>query len=321
MKISFSNLDQLKSINYFLRLNDLSDNSNLEISSKKNWAYVHPACLAFTAAIAEEVGKENTKITVDDEHAMIYLDRMGLYKYASNNCPISYDKHEESGRLIPVTQLKTDAEQSKFIADLHPILHLSPEKSETMKYILGELIRNVIEHSNAKNGAFVAVQYTAPKDKLSIGICDTGIGLRASLEKYHNPIDDLDAIRLALMPGISGTAYHGGTGDNAGAGLYIVKSIVKTTRNYFFIYSGNAAYKMHKFDKRVKHGPRLNENPFADKCSTYDDLPSFGGTLIGLDLTLTDTERFSEILERIKVAYSKAIRERKKTKYKEIKFI
>jgi len=50
-------------------------------------------------------------------------------------------------------------------------------------------------------------------------------------------------------------------------------------------------------------------------------LPNFGGTLIGFDLTLTDTGTFSEILERIKVSYSKAIRERKKAKYKEVKFV
>ena len=321
MKISFSNVDQLKSINYFLRTNDLSDSSKLEICTEKSWMYVHPVCLVFAAALASEIGREKTVINVDIPRAEMYLDRMGLYNYSSNTCSVEYNQHEETGRFIPITQLKTEQEQSQFIADLHPILHLTPEKSETIKYVLGELIRNVIEHSNARNGAFVAVQYTTGKNKLSVGICDTGIGLRASLEKYHNPANDLDAIRLALMPGVSGTAYRGGTGDNAGAGLYIVKSIVKTTRNYFLVYSGDAAYKLHKYDKRVKYGPRLNENPFADKCAVYDGLPNFGGTLIGLDLTLTDTETFSEILEKIKVSYSKAIRERKKAQYKEVKFI
>ena len=304
-----------------MRTNDLSDSHKLEICAEKNWVYVHPVCLAFAAALASEIGQDKTTIDINVPRAAMYLDRMGLYDYSSNSCPVDYSPHEEAGRFIPITQLRTEQEQSKFIADLHPILHLSPEKSETIKYVLGELIRNVIEHSNAKNGAFVAVQYTTGKNKLSVGICDTGIGLRASLEKFHNPIDDLDAIRLALMPGVSGTASSGGTGDNAGAGLYIVKSIVKTTRNYFLVYSGNAAYKLHKYDKRVKYGPRLNENPFADKCAVYDSLPSFGGTLIGLDLTLTDTETFSEILEKIKISYSKAIRERKRAKYKEVKFI
>ena len=44
-------------------------------------------------------------------------------------------------------------------------------------------------------------------------------------------------------------------------------------------------------------------------------MPSFGGTLIGLDITLTDTGQFSDILERIKISYSQAIRNRKKRKY------
>lgn len=321
MKITFSNVDQLKSFNYFLETNDLSDSSKLIIATTSNWMNIHPACISFAAALAQEVGKDNTTIETDVERAAMYLDRMGLYRYASNDCDIKYTQHEETGRFIPVTQIKNDTEQSKLIADLHPILHLPPEKSETIKYVLGELIRNVIEHSESRNGAFLTVQYVAAKDKLSLGICDTGIGLRASLERYHSPVDDLDAIRLALMPGISGTTTrNGGTGDNAGAGLYIVKSIVKITRNYFVIYSGDSAYKMHKYDKRVKIGPRLYENPFSDKHAVYDNLPNFGGTLIGLDITLTDTDRFGEILERIKVSYSEAIRNRKKRKYREIKF-
>ena len=321
MKITFSNVDQLKSLNYFLSTNDLSDSSRLEIMTTSNWMNIHPVCLSFSAALAVEVGQDNTSIETDVPRAAMYLDRMGLYRFSRSECPVEYTQHEEAGRFIPVTQIRTDREQSDFIADLHPILHLTPEKSETIKYVLGELIRNVIEHSMSPNGAFVTVQYVAAKDKLSIGICDTGIGLRASLERYHMPVDDMDAIRLALMPGVSGTtARDGGTGDNAGAGLYIVKSITKITRNYFVIYSGDSAYKMHKYDKRVKFGPRLNDNPFVDKHTTYDGLPSFGGTLVGLDITLTDTKQFSEILEKIKISYSQAIRNRKKRKYKEVRF-
>lgn len=321
MKITFSNVDQLKSFNYFLRTNELEDNSKLEIIAETSWLNIHPACIAFAAALAAEVGREKTEILTQNEKAAMYLDRMGLYNYSRDVCPVLYEKHEEAGRFIPVMQIKTDVEQSRLIADLHPILHLSPEKANTIKYVLGELIRNVIEHSESQNGAFVAVQYVAAKQKLSVGICDTGIGLRASLERFHAPVDDLDAIRLALMPGVSGTtAREGGTGDNAGAGLYIVKSISKITRNYFVIYSGDSAYKLHKYDKRVKFGPRLNENPFADKHTAYDGLPSFGGTLIGLDITLTNTLQFDEILERIKVSYSQAIRDRRKRKYNEVRF-
>lgn len=321
MRITFSNVDQLKSLNYFLATNDLSDGSFLEIETVSNWMNVHPACISFAAALAEEVGRERTRIMTDVPRAAMYLDRMGLYDFASNECGVSYTQHEEAGRFIPVTKIRTVAEQSKLIADLHPILHLEPERSDMIKYVLGELIRNVIEHSMSRNGAFVTVNYVAERNKLSVGICDTGVGLRASLEKYHAPVDDMDAIRLALMPGVSGTtARDGGTGDNAGAGLYIVKSIAKMTRNYFVIYSGDSAYKLHKYDKRVKYGPRLNENPFADKHAAYDGLPSFGGTLIGLDITLTDAESFGEVLERIKISYSQVIRERKQRKYKEVRF-
>ena len=41
-------------------------------------------------------------------------------------------------------------------------------------------------------------------------------------ENWH-PATDIDAIKLALTPGISGTTrQEGGTDDNAGAGLFFI---------------------------------------------------------------------------------------------------
>lgn len=40
-----------------------------------------------------------------------------------------------------------------------PLLHLSEENSTVVKYIIGELVRNVLEHAFAEDGAIVAAQY------------------------------------------------------------------------------------------------------------------------------------------------------------------
>ena len=124
------------------------------------------------------------------------------------------------------------------------------------------------------------------------------------------------------MPGISGTtAGLNFTEDNGGAGLFIVKNLSKMTRNYFILYSGDAAYKLLKYDKRIKGLPKIKSDPLEDKHSSYSDLPKFDGTLVGVDIALDDTETFNTIMEVIKVGYSKSIRERKERKYKEIKFV
>ncbi|MEA1929562.1 MAG: hypothetical protein U9M92_01575 [Patescibacteria group bacterium] len=40
---------------------------------------------------------------------------------------------------------------------------------------------------------------------IRIGIADTGLGIKRTINKSYNAADDLEAIKLALVPGITGT--------------------------------------------------------------------------------------------------------------------
>lgn len=311
----------LVTFDYFLKNLDLSNKNCLDVITQGQWLNVHPAALVFAAALAQKVGKENVIIDNTAGKSGLYIDRMGLYDWSKTESPYHYSRHEEAGRFVPVKQILTSNDQSKFITDLIPLLHLPPEKSQVIYYIMGELIRNVLEHSMSKDGAFVAAQYRPKSNVLSFGVCDTGVGLKKSLSYYHFPKDDVEALKLALMPGISGTSMsQSGTGDNAGAGLYIVKNLSKMTRNYFVIYSGTAMYKLLKYDKRIER-PKIHSDPLDDRHSLVDKLPDFHGTLVGVDIALDDTSDFNALMEDIKVSYSKALRERKERRYKKVKFI
>lgn len=321
MKIYFTNNSTLQNFDNFLSKVDFSDESRLEIFTDKRWINTNPAGLVLAAALASVVGRDNA--TIDDNSAVSgsYLDAMGLYEYVSTESPFKINKKESAGRYIPITNIKNEADQTRVLTDIIPLLHLGREESLAIRYALYELVRNVLEHSMSKAGAFVAAQYNRRNNKISIGICDTGIGIKASLNQHHNPANDLDALRLALMPGVSGTTSRpDGTEQNAGAGLFIVKSLARITRSYFLIYSGDSSYKLLKYDKRVQN-PRINADPFDDRYSYRDNLPNFNGTLIGVDITLGENKNFADLLETIKKTYSLAVRERKQRQYKRFKFI
>ncbi len=321
MKIYFTNNSTLQNFDNFLSKLDFSDESKLEIFTDHRWINTNPAGLVLAAALASTVGKQNATIDGNLATSGAYLDAMGLYNFVSTDSPFHINKKEPSGRYIPITNIKTEADQTKFLSDIIPLLHLGREESLAIRYALYELVRNVLEHSMSKDGAFVAAQYNKRKNKISIGICDTGIGIKASLNRYHNPANDLSALRLALMPGVSGTTSRpDGTEQNAGAGLFIVKSLARITRSYFVIYSGDSLYKLLKYDKRVQH-PRINADPFDDRYSYKDNLPNFNGTLVGVDISLSEGENFADLLETIKRTYSIAIRERKQRQYKRFKFL
>lgn len=320
MKIKYSGNNMLVTFDYFLKNVKLAEPNKLEITTQGSWLNVHPAALVFAAALSQKIGHKNVTIKNAAGRSGLYLDRMGLYSYAATESPYSYQQHEEAGRFVPISQIHNSPEQSKFITDLIPLLHLDVEKSQVIYYIIGELVRNVLEHSMSKDGAFVAAQYRPKSNVLSLGVCDTGIGLRHSLAKYHAPKDDAEAIKLALSPGISGTtSREGGTGDNAGAGLYIVKNLSKMTRNYFIIYSGSSMYKLLKYDRRI-NAPRIHSDPFEDRHNLYMNLPDFHGTLVGVDIALDSTDDFNVLMEAIKASYSKALRERKERRYKQVRF-
>jgi len=201
-----------------------------------------------------------------------------------------------------------------------PLLHLEAEQAKTIGYIVSELVRNVIEHARTENGAIICAQYYKKSNSIRIGIADTGVGIKYTINQSHPASSDIDAIQLALRPGITGTTKReGGTEQNAGAGLFFIKSIASVNRDFFVVYSGKGFYKLLK--KTATKKLILNSDPFQDRHSKLDDLPFWNGTIVGVDITLDQTKEFSILLKAIRETYSNAIRERKKERYKNPQFI
>jgi len=319
MKIHLPNSAFLGNIDPFLKGFDPRNPEKLNITSNKRWISIHPMVLSTIAALGIKLSPDNIKFDNLEARSKHYLERMGLFKFLGIKSGIKITEHEATGRFVPLTQIKTPEELTKFITEVTPLLHLEPIHAEPLRYILSELIRNVLEHSLSKHGAIVSAQYYPKTKTIRIGIADTGEGIWKTINQSHNPQNDLEAIRLALTPGITGTtSKEGGTEYNAGAGLFFIKSIATVNKDFFVIHSGNALYKLLKRnDKRIG----LHADPFKDRHSKKDDLPGWQGTIVGIDMSLDTTQEFSLLLRLINETYNKAIKERKKAKYKKPQFI
>ena len=320
MKIHFGNQGNLRIFKNFAESLDFDEPEKLEITMNEGWVNVSPAQLALAVALARKVGRANAEIVGEMPKSARYLDRMGLFDYVKTPSPFGeYDHREPAGRFVPVQIIENQAEQSRFVADIIPLYHLDEKNSRIMTYIVGELIRNVLEHSYSGNGAVVVAQYYKESNRISFAICDTGIGLWKSMQIWR-PRTDKKAMQLALTPGVSGTTLReGGTADNAGAGLFFIKSIAKISRGYFAIMSGAAEYTLLKSrpDVRVK----LNADPFEDHYAFTDKMQRFEGTLVAVDLKLDKTEEFSNLLAQIGDVYEQAVKERKEKKFRGPNFI
>lgn len=320
MKIHLPNSAFLGNIDPFLRGFDSSSPDTLELTANQKWISVHPIVLSMIAALGLTVGPGKIKCEKLEARSKHYLERMGLFKMMKVDSGMRIIEHEPAGRFIPLTQIKTSDELTTFIREMIPLLHLDPEQAEPIGYIVSELVRNVLEHAKAEDGAILAAQYYTKSNSIRIGIADTGVGIKQTINRSYTVKSDLEAIQLALSPGVTGTTRkEGGTEQNAGAGLFFIKSIASVNSDFFLIYTGNAMYKLLKTHptKRL----HLHADPFQDRYSKEDHLPFWKGTVVGVDITLDQTKEFSLLLDLIRKTYGAAVRERRKSRYKQPRFI
>lgn len=303
----------------FLRRFDGSDPESLKITANKKWISIHPMSLSMVAALGLTVNSSRIECEKLEAISSHYLERMGLFKFLRIPSGIKIKEHEPAGRFIPLTQIKDSGELRAFITDMIPLLHLEPKQAEPIRYIVSELVRNVFEHARSEYGAVLSAQYYKKSNSIRIGIADTGVGIKETIQYSHSVGSHLDAIRLALMPGITGTTRReGGTELNAGAGLFFIKSIAQVNRDFFIIYSGNAVYKLLK---RSPAKIKLHADPFEDRHSKGEGFPLWRGTVVGIDISLDESQAFSMLLDLIRDTYQVAVKERRKARYKKPRFI
>lgn len=182
-----------------------------------------------------------------------------------------------SARYIPVTLLSVDAIRRDARENLLRVQSWLEKEAgrlagmlvqgasykvrNVLVFALTEVLRNIVEHSQAKQMGYCA-QYWPSSDVVEVAILDSGIGVAASLAR--NPFWEIQseshALHLALLPGVSGTAFAGAPRDkndewaNAGFGLYMASSICRDAGN-FLISSGSACVELEGSKKRTRHLP------------------------------------------------------------------
>lgn len=150
---------------------------------------------------------------------------------------VAYLNHEAGKRSLQVGDV-LEGDTAK-LAQL-----LTQEKSshlvDTLAYTLREIMRNAVEHSEGDEFEYCG-QYWPTQDKVEIAILDCGIGVQKSLSANPNLkiLSGDDALRLALLPGISGKTNAGNKireydhWANSGYGLYITSRLCAVGGSFF----------------------------------------------------------------------------------------
>lgn len=205
----------------------------------------------------------------------------------------------EPGRTQPlerVSSLISYEKQASAIAGLL-IPASRPEHEEarkTFKYVVTELLRNVLQHSKDGLGGVLAAQVMEPfggTPSVQVAVCDAGVGIPAALQASHPTyIDPEAALDKALHPHISGTFREGLTGSayNAGMGLFFISEMAKLTEGRLLIATRGA-------------GMVLTGDPELEEMQKKIRLLSgFPGTLVAFELPLSHVADHDSLIETIR---------------------
>lgn len=269
-------LDLNSSLKFSIEISKIAGDTDVVFDfSQTNYVEPFPMLL-ISSEISRLFGRmKGTAISCSNFKHMTYPGHMGFFRAFGLEFGKSPGEANGSRRYIPLTIFRCDdliqraAEKGVEVGDevegeskrMAAILcgDDSGPIFETLAYSVRELMRNVVEHSEASQFGICA-QYWPTKNRVEVAILDRGIGLRSSLQNnpHIDASDDKRAINYALMPAISGKAFKGarqktkGHWANSGFGLYMTNRICRNGGN-FFIASGKTGMLVTKKAEAKKY--------------------------------------------------------------------
>jgi hypothetical protein len=145
---------------------------------------------------------------------------------------------------------------------------------------MDELFNNVFDHSKSSVTGYIITQYYPKKNRLSLSICDFGIGIPSSVQNAKigtTNMNDWEAILHSLEMGVSAKS----TPRNRGFGLNNVLEFTENTNGLLHIVSNNGVIK------------KKANNDYIRINSGYD----FTGTLIKVEIELDKLDEKDETEE------------------------
>ncbi|MCY1234088.1 hypothetical protein D9M72_466590 [compost metagenome] len=144
---------------------------------------------------------------------------------------------------------------------------------------LTEVFNNIFDHSCSSVNGYVITEYFPEKNLLSFSVCDFGIGIAESLNKYYvekgkEPLSDSEAIKESLITGVS---THS-TPQNRGFGLGYVLEFTEGYNGSLNIYSNNGSLY-----KEAGENYDLEDTNF-----------NFLGTLIKVEISTLELEKIDD---------------------------
>jgi hypothetical protein len=254
------------------------------------------ALVALGSLLLEERSQRPAVEQGFESGASRFAHALGLDALTGGRGPSS----DEPARTVRLTRVRRPSEIEP-TADRMASLLMPGEGADDMRlavrYVLVELLRNVLQHSQDPLGAVAAAQrmdqgQRRPRPMIQIAVADAGIGIPRSLRKAHPHLHDYrQALERALLPHISGTFEEGFTGsfENAGLGLYMISEMARQTKGRLLIATTAASLVLQSGEGADVATPRFLQPPGL----------GFPGTLVAFEIPVGSVQDYYALNKRI----------------------
>lgn len=313
-RFNFSNSSSLHGLAAFLNASDYFGRAEEApiLRFYPGWTFAEPVALVAAAAWGAWCRrKPGAQIQIENRFrpsgiesaASNFAARMKLYDSIGLNDPPIVHEHEESGKFMPLAQIRSRQDVRPVLANISAILHLQDdlEALEAVQHAISEMLNNVLEHSGSPDGAFVsAMRFRNGKYKrVSVAVADCGIGIREHLRRARPEFgaSDEDAVMAALQWGVTG-AMPGpyGPPDNMGAGLFITRAMAKGTGGHFALISGSYGYKLLRESSQLKQ-TELFDDAGAERHKRIQLGHPWQGTIVAVEIATNHIADWAGFLE------------------------
>lgn len=230
----------------------------------------------------------------EDESYCSYYCRMDFFKQfgAPTKCK-NMKRHDGEGRFIEITELdhpeisdETKKKLAKLLQNLPGGVEATLQSKSSFIDACGELIANT-RHAydqkvdpgvSGRPPALVQAQYYPSYSRVEFCICDSGVGIKQSLEAEHRAAhpSHLDAINDAL-----GFKNKGALSVGFGLGLAALQTYVKKNAGVLRIRTGDAL-----------------KNQRGTSFAVTEHLPVWEGTIVTVSINVTKSADLSIISKR-----------------------
>lgn len=296
---------------HFLALLNRAAGKRIEVD---DFQVLQPWALAALAALGRTTSEgklyvHNSKLTSPSQFAAA----LGLDSVLSGD---EVRGEPEKGRTVKLCEVCTYEEIEPVSEQISKLIisdartadneeyHDADEVQKTIRYVLIEALRNVIQHSEDPAGAVVLAQrmdkgpgYEQPF--IQVGVVDCGIGVLESLRQTHTDITTPEAaLERSLWPYYSGKfhSFQHGSAQNAGLGLFFISEMAKLTSGKMLISSKGASLL-------------LLGDPESLGNNKISLLPvGFPGTLLAFEMPKRGVADYDSLIKRVaEIAQTRAV--------------